>query len=316
VAFVPKPGPVAVTSTCTPDRIPVGATSLCTVSATNTTYQDATVDMSTTLSAGLAADSANGAMIVDPRTVELRQAKLPAMVPGTPSLSPGQIFGYQPLDRFGIKADPIGDEEIVNYDLPQPTLYGGQEHRRIGVTSNGYLVVGGGTEQDVVCCDLGKLPNPARPNNVLAPFWTDLDGTGAAGVLSGVLTAADGTAWLAVEWRLNVYGTTSQRVFQVWMRLGGTEEIGFAYPAEALPADPGKPVLVGAENVNGSGGGQLDSLPTGDVLVTTSKPVPGGSVTYSVTVRGTAAGDGTVSTRMDSPQVPGVTTLTSRIRVS
>jgi hypothetical protein len=318
VAFVPKPGPVSVTSTCTPDRVAVGATSLCTVSATNTTYQPATVDMTTNLSAGLTADSANGAMIVDPRQVELRQANLPAMVPGTPAIGAGQIFGYQPLDRFGIAPDPIGDEEIVNYDLPAPTVYGGQEHRRIGVTSNGYLIVGGGAEQDVVCCDMGTLPNPARPNNVLAPFWTDLDGTGAPGVLSGVLTAADGTQWLAVEWRLNVYGTSSQRVFQAWMRLGGTEEIGFAYPADALPADPGKPFLIGAENVNGSGGGQLDAgtLPTGDLLVTTSKPVPGGSVTYSVTVRGTTAGDGTVSTRMDSPQVPGVTTVTSRVKVS
>ncbi|GIJ70139.1 S8 family serine peptidase [Virgisporangium ochraceum] len=315
VAFVPRPGPVTVTSTCTPEQIAVKATSLCTVTASNATYQPATVDMTTTLSNGLTAESATGAMIVDPHQIELRQAKLPGMVPGTPSLGAGQIFGYQPLDRFGIGVDPIGDEEIVNFDLPTPTVYGGQEHRRIGVTSNGYLVVGGGDEQDVVCCEFGTLPNPARPNNVLAPFWTDLDGAGAPGVLAGVLSAADGSSWLAVEWRLNVYGTTSQRVFQAWMRLGGTEEIGFAYPADALPADPGKPVVVGAENVNGTGGDQLDSLPTGDVLVTTSKPVPGGSVTYSVTVRGTAAGDGTVVTRMDSPQVPGVTTVTSKVTV-
>jgi hypothetical protein len=34
-----------------------------------------------------------------------------------------------------------------------------------------------------------------------------------------------------------------------------------------------------------------------------------------VTVRGATAGDGTVSTRMDSPQVPGVTTVTSKVSV-
>ncbi|GAA0941035.1 S8 family serine peptidase [Virgisporangium aurantiacum] len=317
VAFVPKAGPVSVTSVCNPDTVAVSATSLCTVSATNTTYEPATVDLTTTLSNNLTADSANGAMIVDPHAVEVRQAALAGMVPGTPSVEPGQIFGYQPLDSFGIGADAIGDEEIVNYDLPTPTLYGGQEHRRVGITSNGYLILGGGDERDVVCCELGQLPNPARPNNVLAPFWTDLDGTGAPGVLAGVLTAADGSSWLAVEWRVNVYGTTSQRVFQAWLRLG-SEEIGFAYPADNMPTDPGKPFLVGAENVNGSGGEQLPTgtLPTGDLLVTTSKPVPGGSVTYSVTVRGATAGDGTVSTRMDSPQVPGVTTVTSKVRVS
>jgi hypothetical protein len=194
--------------------------------------------------------------------------------------------------------------------------YGGQQYSRVGVTSNGYLVVGGGDSVDVQCCDLTRIPDPARPNNLLAPFWTDLDGTGAPGVLAGVLTAADGSSWLVIEWRVNVYGTSSRRTFQTWMRLG-VEEIGFAYPPDDRPGDPGKPLLIGAENVNGSGGDQLPVgvPPAGDLLVNTSSPVPGGSLTYSVTVRGTAAGVGAVSTRMDSPQVPGVSNVTSRVTV-
>jgi hypothetical protein len=316
VAFVPGPGPVKVTSDCTPASIPVGATSLCTVTATNTAFEDATVDLTTTLDPNLAVAGASGAMIVDERRLEVRQAKLAGKVPGTPSLEAGQLFGYVPLDRFDIKPEPIGDEEIINYDLPDPVSYGGQQYDKVGVTSNGYLVVGGGDAADVQCCDLTQIPDRARPNNVLAPFWTDLDGSRAPGVLAGLLEAVDGTTWLVVEWRLNVYGTTSLRTFQAWMRVG-QEEIGFAYPAEDRPGDPGKQLIIGAENVNGSGGEQLPPgvAPAGDLLVKTSAPVPGGSLTYSATVRGTAVGAGTVATRMDSPQVPGVTTVTSTVTV-
>ncbi len=114
-----------------------------------------------------------------------------------------------------------------------------------------------------------------------------------------------------------MYGSDSRRTFQVWMRLGGAEEIGFAYPPDARPADPGLPLLVGAENVNGSGGGQLPAgtVPTGDLIVTSTAPTPGGSLSYTVTVRGRTPGAGAVHTRMDSPQVPGVTRVTSRVRV-
>jgi hypothetical protein len=59
--------------------------------------------------------------------------------------------------------------------------YAGQTWTRIGVVCDGYLVVGGGTGQDVTPEPNG-LPDPHRPNNVLAPFWTDRDGTGFGGV--------------------------------------------------------------------------------------------------------------------------------------
>lgn len=316
VAFVPGPGAVKLTSSCSPTSIAVGATSLCSVTATNTAFEDATVDLTTTLDSNLAVAGASGAMIVDDRRLEVRHATLPGKVPGTPSLEAGELFGYVPLDRFDISPEAIGDEEIVNYDLPDPVSYGGQQFDKVGVTSNGYLVVGGGDAADVQCCDLTQIPDPARPNNVLAPFWTDLDGSKAPGILAGLLEEADGSSWLVVEWRLNVYGTSSLRTFQVWMRIGA-EEIGFAYPAEDRPGDPGKPLIIGAENINGTGGEQLPSglPPAGDLLVKTSEPVPGGSLTYSATVRGTAPGAGTVATRMDSPQVPGVTTASSTVTV-
>ena len=82
--------------------------------------------------------------------------------------------GYLPLSTFGIApAAGFGDETITNFDVPA-FQYGGETYTRIGVDSNGYVVVGGGTAEDNDCCNTQTFPDPTRPNNVLAPFWTDL----------------------------------------------------------------------------------------------------------------------------------------------
>jgi hypothetical protein len=160
------------------------------------------------------------------------------------------------------------------------------------------------------------FPDPARPNNVMAPFWTDLDGTGAAGIFIATLT--DGTdTWIVVEWRLNVFGTGSQRVFQSWIGVNGTEDITFAYDPGNLPADPaGQPFNVGAENVDGSAGDQIAGLPTGDLRVTSAPGAPGGSLAYSFNLIGVCRGGGTVRTDMTTPLVPGTTTDVDTITVT
>ncbi|GIJ50202.1 peptidase S8 [Virgisporangium aliadipatigenens] len=317
VAFTPQQGPVSLKSVCAPERIKVDGTSTCTVTASNTSFEDATVDLTTMTDRNLPIVNASGAMITGDHQVEVRGRRLPGAVPAKPTLTAGQLYGYVSLDEYEVEPEAVGDEEILNFDLPEPVTYGGQTYTRVGAASNGYLVVGGGDIADVQCCDLTALPDKARPNNVLAPFWTDLDGAGAPGIAMGVLTGIDGGKWLVAEWRVNVYGTADLRTFQAWLRLGGPEEIGFAYPDTARPVNPGIPFLIGAENVNGTAGAQLPigEVPAGDLLVTSSAPTPGASLTYQVTVKGAAAGDWTAFHRMDTAQVPGVTTTTNRIRV-
>jgi len=194
-------------------------------------------------------------------------------------------------------------------------VYSGVTYNRVGVDSNGYIVVGGGTAEDNDCCN-PLIPSPSRPNNVLAPFWTDLDGTGAPGILAAALS--DGVnSWLVIEWQVNVFGTTSNRHFQVWIGLDATQDITYAYDPAALPADPEFPFVVGAENVNGSAGDTLATgvLPTEDLRVTSSAPTPGGSHTYTVTVKGASVGTGVVRSTMVSPAVPGTTVALSEVRV-
>ena len=94
---------------------------------------------------------------------------------------------------------------------------------------------------------------------MLAPFWTDLDGTGAPGILADVLT--DGVAaGSSSSGASTSSGRPPPAPFQVWIGVNGTQDISFAYDPDDLPTDPsGQAFLVGAENQ--IGGGEVVAVP-------------------------------------------------------
>jgi hypothetical protein len=313
VAFRTGQAQVSLASSCSPDLIPVNGISSCQVTASNNSFNTTTVDLRTTLNNKLRVESATGAFIIDNRTVEKPNVTLAGGQAGVPSVDPGALFGYVPLDAFGIPPIPIGDEEVINLGVPS-FIYNGVTYDTLGVDSNGYLLAGGGTSQDNNCCNLPTGPDPARPNNLLAPFWTDLDGTGAPGIFVGILSDGVGF-WLVIEYRVNVFGTTSSRVFQTWIGINGVQDITYAYDPANLPGNPaGQPFLVGAENQFGQGD-MTATLPTQDLRVTSTAPIPGASVSYTVNVRGRDTGTGTVTTEMEGPDLPGVTIVTSEVAI-
>jgi hypothetical protein len=194
-------------------------------------------------------------------------------------------------------------------------VYAGQVFTQLGVTSNGYVVAGPATSQDVEF-DPPGIPNPARPNNVLAPFWTDLNGANAPGVR--VVSLTDGVnSWLAIEWELNPFGTVgNEQLFQIWIGISGFEDISFAYNPADLPTSPHN-LEVGAENIAGTDGDTLgfNVAPTEDLDVISTDPVPGGSVSYDVHVRGIIPGTGTATSTMVGDGLPGTTIVTSDVEV-
>ena len=305
VAFVPQQGDVTLTSSCTPTSVKVGANSTCTVTATNHTFNDSVADFTTTVNRNLTLVS--GGVQND---VQLDGAEA-----GVPSIAAGELFGYIPLDEFGVAPIPIGDEDIVNFNVPA-FEYNGVSYSRMGIDSNGYIVAGGGSAEDNNCCNVA-LPSAARPNNILAPFWTDLDGTNDQGIRIATLTDGVDT-WIVTEWQVDVFGTNSNRHFQVWIGVNGTQDITFAYDPSALPADPsGQDFAVGAENELGVGDAlDPDVLPTQDQRVTSTAPTPGEQFTYNVVVKGAKKGIGVVTTSMVATGVPGVTVVSSNVAVT
>ena len=111
-------------------------------------------------------------------------------------------------------------------------------YSRLGVDSNGYIVVGGGTAggQQLLHPHAVPEPGPAeqRAGAVLdGPRRHRGTGHPRRDLTDGVDT------WIVVEWQVNVFGTTSNRHFQVWIGIDGAEDITYAYDPAALPADPG-----------------------------------------------------------------------------
>ncbi len=239
--------------TCDPAEIKVKGLTNCAITVSNTTFEDASVSVVDNLPRGLVLmnGTVNGATQIGSKKLTfdgVLQGAEPPVVTLGPGLSPA---GYLPLSLFGIApVAGVGDESIVNYTVPG-FQYAGLNYTRVGIVSNGYLVVGGGTGADVEYINQ-NLPDPSQPNNVLAPFWTDLNPSAGGALRVGILT--DGVnSWVIFDWEaVQNYSDGQPNSFQVWIGINGVEDISFTY-GNVTAGDSGY-LTVGAENSFGNSG--------------------------------------------------------------
>ena len=203
------------------------------MTATNTGTGDTEVDLKTVASNKLRITGVEAPGVKDGTTgVKLENIVLGGNKPGTPAISP-TADGYVALDKLGAsrnspwrRTDPQFQCPVVH--LCGPAVYpnrGGLEWLSRGRWN---------TAADNVCCQPQLLPNPVRPNNVLAPYWSDLNGTGAPGLYAATLTGG-GQRWMVFEWRVFEYGETQLKVFQTWIGLNGVQDITFNYDPNNMP---------------------------------------------------------------------------------
>ncbi len=294
ITVVRKDPVVTLSKSCSPASIPLAATTTCTLTATNTVLVDADVSISDSLPGSLriipasitgAVQSGNG--VVFDGTLAGGDPPSVAVGPGT---SPA---GYLPLSLFAIAPiGGVGDETISNFNVPA-FEFAGEVYTQLGIVSNGYVVVGGGSSSDVSYVNPTPLPDASAPNNVLAPFWTDLNpGVGGA-VRIGVLT--DGvSSWIVVDWEaVKEYSSASTDSFQIWIGVNGVQDISFVYGPLGGNGDGGL-LTVGAENQLGNRGSSYyfdgtGTLPTSSTqLAVTSTPATVGetkTITYQAVGR-------------------------------
>ncbi|MEP7115737.1 MAG: S8 family serine peptidase, partial [Ilumatobacteraceae bacterium] len=322
VAFFNQQGDVTLTQTCTPTSIEEGQTTSCTITAQNNADGEAQVSITSRVSEDLSIVGATGATVnhaknkaQSPTVVLAAPADgIPAIAPGDTPAGPGN--GYLDLGLFGIAPTKRGDESITNFNIP-PFLYSGDTYTSIGVDSNGYVVVGGGTAADNNCCNVQIFPDPTAPNNVLAPFWTDLDDATAPGI--SVAGLGDGVSnWIVVQWDTHVFGTSDVRQMQVWIGVNGVQDISYGYGDTTIgaagAADVG--VEVGAESKSGTEGANITGSPASSYVVTSSPSTPGGSAIVNLTVRGDDRGNGTLTSSMVTDVIAGTTIVKTPIVVT
>ncbi len=329
VAFSPSAAsaaPVSLKTSCGPSIIHLTTLqeSTCTATAQNNALQPATVNMSTTWDDNLTFRSATGgATRTGSKTVTAPAQTLAAAQPPNPQVVPGTSPGF--FDLGTLQPPPrlraVGDDTITTFNVPG-FVYDGVTYTKLGVASNGYLVAGGGDSNDISATPQ-HFPNPVRPNNVLAPLWTDLDGGSSTatgqGLRIGVVT--DGTSnWIVVQLKEHVFGTTTLESFEVWIGIDGTQDISYTYETVN---NPGIAFNVGAENAEGTAGSNVAGLPSPaqDLVVNSVPGVPGGSFSYSVTLRGNRVLPGTptplsnVTTSMSTSISRDTAVSTSTIQV-
>ncbi len=212
------------------------------------------------------------------------------------------LSGYQSLADKGI---PPWDLTGLNLDIGCFSI-GGMDYYYLGdyytqgiISVNGVFRAGltslcpSNTNQNI------PVNEPSDFNdNVIAPFWSDLDLTG--GNLYGAIILWNGAAHTVIEWENATFKQTGQKVsFQLWIE-DGTDNIWFSYPPGFNTAlgTTTPSATVGAENLagtqaakyyyRGSSGSPTGTVPTGAVDVWVGLNPSSQVLSYQATASGPA----------------------------
>jgi hypothetical protein len=288
---------VTLSKTCDPASIKKGDTTTCTITATNTSFSAANVNLVDKLPDQLDLKQVTGGT-KQGNTVKFNGTLQGAQPPSVGVQTASYGSGYLSLGSLGAAPNvTLGDETIVNFTLSRPFVYAGETYSRIGMVSDGYLVVGGGTGADVQFINQ-SLPDATPPNNVLAPFWTDLNGAFGGNYYAYSLTDGAGSYWMVFEWENSPnYSDRAPNTFQVWIGQNGVQDISFAY-GPSLSHGEGGALTIGAENAFGNSGanyfyngaGTWPGPSGSDVIVTSTPGAPGETHVMTLTAKGDKKG--------------------------
>jgi len=263
----------------------------------------------------------------------------PAVPPQVTGFTPttGPDGGYLNLAILGVPpVAGVGDDTITNFNVPL-FYYGGEPYTSIGVVSNGYVVVGGGTSSDIVFTPQ-HFPNTARPNNTVAPLWTDLNPAAAGHLYVAALSGGANAGWVVVDWEgVKNFGNATTHSFEIWFQIQkgtttgpASEAITYSYgPNQTFPSDgpglgnagsgdPDSGVNWGAENRDGSSGANIATAPANgsEFLLHTTPPTAGGSVTIPYDIFSKKTGTFTSVASMTSDQTPGIAQIVTTLTVT
>jgi hypothetical protein len=318
---------------CSADPVAFGGQTTCTYDVQNQTQTPTTVDLQATGDGELAVVGADRGAAVTAGTARAEDVPLPARSTSPIQVNPGSTFaGYYPLETIPIPPQAITDDQILNYTV-QPFRWNGATYTSIGISANGYAVVGGADTAKDASATPQDVPDAGRPNNVLAPFWTDLTpaGGGSLRVATVANTAqppCERSYWIVAQWDMFEYGTTTKRKAQLWIQADDpecatdpvpAETIYFTYDHTTMTAAPARPFRIGAENSSGTVGGMrpAGALPTQHFVVTsTGTPQPAPVVQWRVVGEGRAAGTGTIAATVESTLIPGSSTVFTDVTVA
>jgi subtilisin family serine protease len=308
---------VPMTHTCTPTDLTRNQDAACTVTLTNTSAAPAPIELSLDADSRVDISSVSAPATGTARGFTWSGTIAPALPPTITSVAsiplddaPGG--GYLPLSAFGIAPlAGVGDETITNVTVPAFT-YGTETYTRIGIVSNGYVVMGGGIGADVIHL-AAPIPSTNRPNNVVAPYWTDLNPGDGGGVRIGLLTGG-ARSWIVVDFEaVRTRGAGLKNSFQIWIGRNGTDDVTIAHGPTEGPGVDG--LSQGAENRNGTSGAVYSGGTNTTWRVNATGPTAGGPVTITYGASSSRAGTYVLAPKATTPAVKGTISVPQTLRV-
>jgi len=277
---IPVPFPEAEISfekVCDPLMLSPGEETFCTITIENNSSEDFSYKILDFMSRRMTIqeESIVGGTLIGHNLI-LHRGELAS---GTlPSLSIEKIdtpLVYNSLQALGVPPlVDMEDEAMINVATLEPYVYAEEEYTTVGIASNGYLIPGLGSDEDIAYIPQ-IFPDPAIPNNVVAPFWTDLNPEVAGNIYAALLTRDD-ESWVVIEWE-DVpdcdESCDNRYTFQAWLKTNTVEQdITFIYArVDGLGNASG--LNVGVEDNEGIQGANYESVPiVDDELVVNSTP--------------------------------------------
>lgn len=179
----------------------------------------------------------------------------------------GGFFAGQYISLPGLLgATPITlptdcDDGGLIFNVPGGFTYNGVSHSEVIWSVNGTVEAGSASGQATSFANQ-LLPDSTPPNNILAPYWRDLNACAGGNVyVTDVAFGGGAIVYTIFEWEdVPYFGTTNSASFQVWLRNDGTPTsfapVIFSY--NRLDNDENETTIiegtVGAENIDGSVG--------------------------------------------------------------
>lgn len=140
----------------------------------------------------------------------------------------------------------LGDDDGVVIPLTFPFNFYGVAQTQVGIGSNGYLTFGPVVDE----FSNQTLPNITEPNDVIAPFWDDLDPTSGGAIYYNFSGVAPNRA-LVVSWiGVPQFNTGDSNTFQAIL-FENSSRISFRYLATSAEGFAGD-YTIGVENAAGN----------------------------------------------------------------
>ncbi|MBX2848205.1 MAG: S8 family serine peptidase, partial [Acidiferrobacterales bacterium] len=205
-------------------------------------------------------------------------------------------FGYFSLGGFGgVPLEGCNgncDDGGFFFTVPSFT-FNGESYSEVLFSVNGTLEAGSESLQFTSFANQ-NLPDATVPNNIIAPFWRDLNLNQGGNMYIATLGLASGETWTIYEWENVPFysddptAVTPAVTMQVWIGVDGTPVEGNIHFVYNRLDDTGNGGTVGVENSEGTigtsyffnGAGTTPTVGT-DLLVST---LDGGSATLSFQV--------------------------------